>query len=61
MNNVNISTDKDGMIVIKIDPKLSLGDSKSGKTIMVATTNGFSNLVTSTGMVSLSLNCTRAK
>lgn len=60
-NNVSISQDKDGKVVIVFDPKMSLGDSKSGKTTIVASTYGFERVLTSTGSVSISLNVTRSK
>lgn len=58
-NNVHISTDTDGNIVIRINPRMTLGLSKSGKSNMVASTNGFTRIVTNTGMVSVSMNVIR--
>lgn len=40
MQNLTITTNKDGTVTITFDPKKSLGPSKSGKTTMIATTSG---------------------
>ena len=43
-DNVAITTDKQGNIVITVDPKKRLGRSASGKTVTVASTRGAAKL-----------------
>lgn len=50
-----------GKITITIDLSKSLGPSKSGKTILVASTYGNQTVSTPKGHVSLGVNCYRAK
>ena len=40
MQNVTMSTDKSGILTIKVDTKVKLGLSKSGKTVLIASTQG---------------------
>ena len=61
-SNVVISVDSKGMLTAKIDPKRTVGVSKSGKSINVGTTNGntdISGLPGCDGM-RFSINCYRA-
>lgn len=39
--NIEVSSTKDGKIVLTIDPSVDLGPSKSGKTNLVASSGGF--------------------
>jgi len=38
--NVKVTTDKNGVMTIKVDTSKEFGPSKSGKTIVIATTGG---------------------
>lgn len=40
MENAEISTDKNGIMTIKVDTKQTFGPSKSGKTVIIASTEG---------------------
>lgn len=40
MRNVEIEVDSKGIMIIKVDTKKDFGPSKSGKTIVIATTQG---------------------
>ena len=40
MKNAEISTDKNGIMTIKVDTKQTFGPSKSGKTVIIASTEG---------------------
>ena len=55
MRNVEMKMDEQGILTIKIDTKSRLGESKSGKTIMVASTEG--NQRVEGGEVFIGLNC----
>ena len=57
VQNVEAET-KDDILIIKIDLKQEHGESKSGKTIRIASTLGFMKI---TDEISLSLNCNKKK
>ena len=57
VQNVEAET-KDDILTIKIDLKQEHGESKSGKTIRIASTLGFMKI---TDEISLSLNCNKKK
>ena len=40
MKNAEIKVDKKGIMTVTIDTKIKLGPSKSGKTILIATSEG---------------------
>lgn len=40
MKNADIKTDKNGIMTITVDTKKTFGPSKSGKTIIIASTEG---------------------
>jgi len=55
----NVETEIEGdTLIIKIDLKQDHGESKSGKTIRIASTLGFMKI---TDDISLSLNCNKKK
>ena len=55
MKNVEMKVDEQGILTIKIDTKTRLGESKSGKTIMLASTEG--NQRVNGSEVFIGLNC----
>ena len=58
----NVKTEViDNILIIKIDLKQEHGESKSGKTIRVASTIGFLPIETDIGDITLSLNCNKKK
>ena len=59
MKNIDIKyDDKKGLIHLVIDVKKEIGPSKSGKTIMVATTEGNTSLpIPGVGTIKLGVNC----
>jgi hypothetical protein len=61
MQNVQIST-KANVITITIDTDLTLGDSKSGKTVLIATTGGNQAIALPDGrQIKLGVNCFQSK
>ena len=59
MRNVAMSVEKD-ILTVKIDLSKSLGDSKSGKTVLVATTGG-NQLIEGHPGLKIGVNCYKAK
>ena len=60
MQNVEIEV-KDNKIVITIDSTKNLGPSRSGKTIMVATTSGNQVVQTENGAITIGVNAYKPK
>ena len=56
MNNVKMSVEKD-VLTIKINLKERLGESKSGKSMVIATTGGNVKLDPPHDKVSIGINC----
>jgi len=55
MQNVQIET-KEDRIIITIDTSKTLGPSRSGKSVIVATTGGNKKIDTPNGVISLGIN-----
>lgn len=53
MKNIELSTDKDQILTIKVDLKKEFGESSSGKSIIIASTEGNKTV---TGNIKLGLN-----
>jgi len=59
MKNVAIKSSEDGKLIIEVDVTKTFGPSKSGKTIIIASTEGNKKIDTPAGEIFLGLNCYR--
>lgn len=56
MQNVEVEVRPDGKVAIVFDPKVRLGPSASGKTVIVATSGGNQKIATPAGEVTVGFN-----
>lgn len=58
MQNVTVLTEKDGKLLVEIDTKLDFGISKSGKSKIIASTQGNADVAMPDGRkIKLGINC----
>lgn len=56
MRNVDIKIDENGIMTITVDTNLRVGDSKSGKTILIGSTDGNEKIQTRGGVIHIGVN-----